>query len=170
MSILDKFKKKKDDEKDVKDVETEKDKKNKEDKREVKESKEKKISKEDKKEVDKKKKGKSSGKNVKAKKVSREKMPVHYFELIKKPHISEKALRSNNENKYVFVVSPLSNKSEIKKAVASLYGVVVKSVNITKVPSKPKKFKGIPGIKSGYKKAIVTLMEGNKIDVMKEKK
>ena len=167
MSILDKFKKKKDKEKDVKDVEA---KENKKDKQEVKENKGKKESKKDKKEVDKKKKGKSSGKSGKAKKVSREKMPVHYFELIKKPHISEKALRFNSEDKYVFVVSPLSNKSEIKKAVASLYGVVVKSVNITKVTSKPKRFKGVPGIKSGYKKAIVTLAKGNKIDVMKEKK
>ena len=155
MSILDKIRKK-DNKKDVKE--------DKKDKREIKE--EKSV----KKEVDKKKKSKSSEKTVKVKKVSREKMPVHYFELIKKPHISEKALRFNSENKYVFVVSSSSNKSEIKKAVASLYGVVVKSVNITKVPSKPKKFKGVPGIKSGYKKAVVTLEKGNKIDVMKEKK
>jgi len=166
MSILDKLKKKKDDAKDIKE---DKDKKNKQEVKEKKISKDKKESKEIK-SADKKKKGKSSGKTVKAKKVSREKMPVHYFELIKKPHISEKALRFNAEDKYVFVVLPLSNKSEIKKAIASLYGVVVKSVNITKVPSKPKKFKGIPGIKSGYKKAIVTLAKGNKIDVMKEKK
>ncbi len=163
MSILDKIIKKKDDDdkKDIKDgkkgiEKTEKDAK--QDKKEIK------------KEVDKKKKGKSSGKSVKAKKVSKEKMPVHYFELIKKPHISEKALRFNSEDKYVFVIAQAANKSEVKKAVASLYGVVVKSVNITKVPSKPKKFKGVLGVKSGYKKAIVTLAKGNKIDVMKEKK
>lgn len=152
MSILDKIKKKKDDEKDVKDV------------------KEGKMVKEVKKETKEKKKSKSSGKTIKAKKVSREKMPVHYFELIKKPHISEKALTFNSENKYVFVIAQSANKSEVKKAIASLYGVVVKSVNIIKVPSKPKRFKGVPGIKSGYKKAIVTLAKGNKIDVMKEKK
>ena len=156
MSILDKIRKK-DDKKDV----VQKD--DKKDKQEVKEKK--KVSKEVKE-----KKSKSSKKTVKAKKVSKEKMPVHYFELIKKPHISEKALRFNSENKYVFVISQSANKSEIKKAVASLYGVVVRSVNIIKVPSKPKKFKGVPGIKSGYKKAIVTLEKGNKIDVMKEKK
>lgn len=160
MSILDKIRKK-DDKKDV----VQKD--DKKDKQEVKE--EKKVSKETKETVEK-KKSKSSKKTVKAKKVSREKMPVHYFELIKKPHISEKALRFNSANKYVFVIAQSANKSEIKKAVASLYGVVVKSVNTTKVPSKPKKFKGVPGIKSGYKKAIVTLEKGNKIDVMKEKK
>ena len=152
MSILDKIRKK-DDKKDVK-----------QDKQEIKEEKE------VKKETKETKKSKSSEKTVKAKKVSKEKMPVHYFELIKKPHISEKALRFNSENKYVFVISQSANKSEIKKAVASLYGVIVKSVNTTKVPSKPKKFKGVPGIKSGYKKAIITLAEGNKIDIMKEKK
>ena len=152
MNILDKIRKK-DDKKDIK-----------QDKQEIKEEKE------VKKETKETKKSKSSGKTVKAKKVSKEKMPVHYFELIKKPHISEKALRFNSENKYVFVISQSANKSEIKKAVASLYGVVVKSVNTTKVPSKPKKFKGVSGIKSGYKKAIITLEKGNKIDVMKEKK
>ena len=154
MSILDKITKKKDDKKDIvqKDVQKDKEK-----------IKEKKI-------VKKETKGKEKKSFQKAKKVSKEKMPVHYFELIKKPHISEKALKFNSENKYVFVISQSANKSEIKKAVASLYKVVVKSVNIVKVPSKPKKFKGVPGIKSGYKKAIVTLAEGNKIDVMKEKK
>ena len=164
MSILDKIIKKKDDEKDEK----RDDKKDvKQEKKVIKETKDKK---ETKKEVAETKKSKSSGKTVKAKKVSKEKMPVHYFELIKKPHISEKALRFNSENKYVFVISQSANKSEIKKAVASLYGVIVKSVNTTKVPSKPKKFKGVPGIKSGYKKAIITLAKGNKIDIMKEKK
>jgi large subunit ribosomal protein L23 len=157
MSILDKITKKKDDKKDVKEKEEKKVIDKKTDEKEVKR-------------VIEKKKGKSSGKSVKAKKVSKEKMPIHYFELIKKPHISEKALTFNSVNKYVFVVSRSANKSEIKKAIASLYGVVVKSVNTIKAPSKPKKFKGIPGIKSGYKKAIITLEKGNKIDVMKEKK
>ena len=154
MSILDKITKKKNGKKDIK------------------EKQEKKVAdkKTDKKEIVEKKKSKLSGKSVKAKKISKEKMPIHYFELIKKPHISEKALRFNSENKYVFVISQLANKSEVKKAIASLYGVVVKSVNIVKVPSKPKKFKGVPGIKNGYKKAIITLAEGNKIDIMKEKK
>ena len=154
MSILDKITKKKNDKEDIK---------GKQEKKVV-------DKKTDKKEIIEKKKSKSSGKSVKAKKVSKEKIPIHYFELIKKPHISEKALRFNSENKYVFVISQLANKSEVKKAIASLYGVVVKSVNIVKVPSKPKKFKGVPGIKNGYKKAIITLAEGNKIDIMKEKK
>ena len=154
MSILDKITKKKDDKKDLVQKDIKKDKQDKIVKKETVE----------------KKKSKSFEKTVKAKKVSREKMPVHYFELIKKPHISEKALQFNSEDKYVFVISQSANKSEVKKAIASLYRVVVKNVNIVKVPPKPKKFKGVPGIKSGYKKAIITLEKGNKIDVMKEKK
>lgn len=155
MSILNKITKKKDDKKDIarKDVQK--------DKQKIKE----------KETVDKDVKEKKKNKSFqKVKKISKEKMPVHYFELIKKPHISEKALRFNSENKYVFVISQSANKSEVKKVVASLYGVIVESVNIIKVPSKPKKFKGMPGIKNGYKKAIVTLAKGNAIDIMKEKK
>ncbi len=106
----------------------------------------------------------------KVKKVAREKIPVHHFEIIRKPHVSEKAFNLESEGKYVFVVSPSANKVEIKKAIQNLYGVVVKSVNVVKVPSKPKRFRGVPGIKSGYKKAVITLVKGSKIDVMKETK
>ena len=106
----------------------------------------------------------------KAKKVIKEKIPIHHFEVIRKPHISEKAFNLESEGKYVFVVSPSANKIEIRKAVQNLYGVSVVSVNIVKVPSKPKRFKGIQGIKNGYKKAVVTLAKGSKIDVMKETK
>ena len=122
-----------------------------------------------KREVEKKKVSKKKTKAVsKIKKVSREKIPVHHFEIIRKPHVSEKAFNLESESKYVFVISPSANKIEVRKAVQNLYGVVVKSVNIVKVPSKPKRFKGVPGIKSGYKKAVITLAKGSKIDVMKE--
>ncbi|MCK4799942.1 50S ribosomal protein L23 [Candidatus Parcubacteria bacterium] len=116
------------------------------------------------------KKNKSSVKIKKNKKVSKDKIPNHYFDLVKKPHISEKTFNLSNENQYVFVVSDSANKSEIKKAIGSLYGVSVVSVNVISVPSKPKRFKGRQGIKSGYKKAIVKLAKGNTIDLMKEAK
>jgi len=116
------------------------------------------------------KKNKSSVKIKKSKKVSKDKIPNHYFDLVKKPHISEKTFNLSNENQYVFVVSDSANKSEIKKAIGSLYGVSVVSVNVISVPSKPKRFKGRQGIKSGYKKAIVKLAKGNTIDLMKEAK
>ena len=108
----------------------------------------------EKKELNKKNSKKDDKKKEKAvskvKKVSKEKIPVHHFEIIRKPHVSEKAFNLESEGKYVFVVSPSANKVEIRKAIQNLYGVVVKSVNIVKVPSKPKRFKGILGIKNGY--------------------
>jgi large subunit ribosomal protein L23 len=169
MSILNKIIKKKEnkDNKDKKkDVVISKDAK------EKKETKEKKAvdKKATKKEIGDKKKSKPSAKIVKAKKVSKDKIPNHYFDLVKKPHISEKTFNLSNENQYVFVVSDKANKSEIKKAIGSLYGVSVISVNVISVPSKPKRFKGRPGIKSGYKKAMVKLAKGNAIDLMKEAK
>lgn len=101
-----------------------------------------------------------------AKKITKENLPSHYFDIIKKPHISEKALGLSEKRKYVFKVSTSANKTEIKKAVEGLYKVSVEGVNIIKVPEKPKRFKGVLGTKSGYKKAIVTLADGNTIDVM----
>lgn len=117
-------------------------------------------------ELEKMKNGKKS--DTKAKKISTEKLPVHYFEMIRGPHISEKAFNLTSENKYVFKVSDSSNKSEIKKAIEGFYGVVATKVNIITVPSKPKRFRGVPGVKSGYRKAVVTLAKGNSIDIMKE--
>jgi len=106
----------------------------------------------------------------KVKKVSKDKIPNRYFDLIRKPHISEKTFNLSKESQYVFIVSDRSNKSEIKKAVESLYGVSVVSVNVISVPSKPKMSKGKPSVKSGYRKAIVKLAKGYSIDVMKETK
>lgn len=101
-----------------------------------------------------------------SKKIAKENLPSHYFDIIKKPHISEKALGLSEKRKYVFKISAPANKTEIKKAIEGLYKVSVESVNIIKVPEKHKRFKGVLGIKSGYKKAIITLSDGNTIDVM----
>ncbi len=106
----------------------------------------------------------------KVKKASKDKMPNRYFDLIRRPHISEKTFNLSKEGQYVFIVSERSNKSEIKKAIESLYGVSVVSVNAISVPSKPKMFKGKPSVKSGYRKAIVKLAKGQSIDMMKETK
>ena len=157
MSILNKIIKKKDEKKD-KAVSEETEKKKVVNKKTVK------------KETKDNKKDKSSVKVKKNKKISKDKIPNHYFDLVKKPHISEKTFNLSNENQYVFIVSDSANKSEIKKAIGGLYGVSVVSVNVISVPSKPKRFKGRQGIKSGYKKAIVKLAKGNTIDLMKEAK
>ncbi|MCK5476206.1 MAG: 50S ribosomal protein L23 [Candidatus Pacebacteria bacterium] len=113
---------------------------------------------------------KSTGKAGKVKKVSVDKMPENYFDIIVKPHISEKTFNLSQEDKYVFIVSNGSNKTEIKKAVKSIYGVSVVSVNIINIHSRMKRFRGRMGLKSGYRKAIVKLAKGDKIDLMKENK
>ncbi|MCK5084629.1 MAG: 50S ribosomal protein L23 [Candidatus Pacebacteria bacterium] len=166
MSILNKIIKKKDEKDEKKDAIVSKEI---EEKKKTKEIKERKTINEKvtKKETENRKKNKPV---AKIKKVSKDKAPDHYFDLVEKPHISEKTFNLSNENQYVFVVSDRSNKSEIKKAIGNLYGVSVVSVNIISVPSKPKRFKGRQGVKSGYKKAIVKLAKGSTIDLMKEAK
>jgi len=106
----------------------------------------------------------------KVKKSTVEKMPSHYYDIIVRPHVSEKAFNLSEDNQHIFVVSAKANKSEIKKAVKSLYGVSVLSVNIINVPTKPKRVKGRVGTRSGYRKAIVKLAKGSKIDLIKETK
>jgi len=102
----------------------------------------------------------------KKKAVAKENTPISHFDLIRKPHISEKAFYSGEENKYVFRVSKGANKTEVKKAVENIYNVAVEGVNMINVPSKTKMYKGVPGLKSGYKKAIVKLKKGETIDVI----
>jgi len=86
--------------------------------------------------------------------------------LLKEPHISEKATKASEEGKYIFRVYKDANKSEIKKAISGLYGVTVKEVNIINIKTKTKLLKGMKGKKSGYKKAIVTLEKGHKIEIL----
>jgi large subunit ribosomal protein L23 len=85
--------------------------------------------------------------------------------LIKQPWITEKSVVLNETGKYVFVVKPSATKNEIKKAVHDLYKVDVVSVNLVNTASKTKMFRGRKSEKSGFKKAYVTLKEGQKIDL-----
>jgi len=86
-----------------------------------------------------------------------------------KPIITEKAeILSEKLNQYSFVVDKKSNKIEIKKAVENMYSVNVSSVNTMLMPSKSKNRNTRSGILKGrvssYKKAIITLAEGEEID------
>lgn len=87
-------------------------------------------------------------------------------EILKKPHITEKATDLAQENQYVFEVYPGANKIEIKKAIEKLYKVNVLDVRIIKVPPKKRRMRRTPGWKKGYKKAIVKIKEGQKIEVL----
>lgn len=85
--------------------------------------------------------------------------------LIKQPWVTEKSTMLNEAGKYVFVVKKAATKSEVKKAVKELYRVDAVSVNIVNRPDRVKKFRGREITHSGFKKAIVTLKEGQKIDI-----
>lgn len=81
--------------------------------------------------------------------------------------MSEKALQLQDEGKYTFKVHKGATKPKIKKAVSEYYNVDVKKVRTIKVPQKPKSRRGIQeGHKPGYKKAIVTLKEGENIEML----
>lgn len=85
--------------------------------------------------------------------------------LVKKPWITEKSTRLNEEGKYVFLIKQDGSKNEVKKMVKEIYGVDAVNVNVVNVPPKSRRYRGLKSEKSGYRKAIVTLKEGQKIDL-----
>ena len=95
---------------------------------------------------------------------AKEKKPI--FGVLKKPHITEKASALNNYGQYVFEVYPRANKAQIKKAVESFYNVSVEKVRIVVIPPRPRRLGRTMGMKSGLKKAVVTLKKGEKIELM----
>jgi large subunit ribosomal protein L23 len=91
-------------------------------------------------------------------------------DVLVRPVITEKVnLQMERSGRYTFVVDKKANKLEIKKAVEEFYGVKVNNVNTVVVPGKSKsrftKAGFIQGVKSSYKKAVVTLSEGDSIDL-----
>jgi len=94
-------------------------------------------------------------------KLTREQM----YRLIRAPVITEKATAQSEHNQVVFRVSLDATKREVKAAVEGLFEVKVDAVNTIRVEGKTKRFRGRPGRRSDYKKAIVTLAEGSRIDV-----
>jgi len=87
------------------------------------------------------------------------------MEIIRRPLITEKAMKGSEHNQVVFQVSLDATKPAIKKAVEAVFGVKVKSVNTLRQIGKQKLFRGRKGVRSETKKAIVTLAEGQSIDV-----
>jgi len=90
--------------------------------------------------------------------------PRHY-DVILSPVITEKATNASEHNKVIFKVAPHATKPQIKEAVEKLFDVKVKSVNTLHRRGKWKIFKGRRGQQSDSKRAIVTLEEGQTIDV-----
>ena len=87
------------------------------------------------------------------------------YDIVRSPVITEKATAISEYNQVVFRVALGSNKREIKAAVEGLFNVKVDAVNTIRVEGKTKRVRGRPGRRSDYKKAVVTLAEGSRIDV-----
>jgi len=103
----------------------------------------------------------ASGKKVEKKESSQA------WRVLQRPLVTEKAtLVSEFNNQYIFQVAPQANKNEIKKAVQDFYGVKVEKVNIINVMGKTRRVGRHEGFRSGFKKAIVFLREGEKIEII----
>jgi large subunit ribosomal protein L23 len=87
------------------------------------------------------------------------------YEVIKNLRNTEKGVSLEKSRQYIFRVATNATKPEIKKAVEEIYKVKVDSVNVVVVPGKRKRVRTQYGYTSDWKKAVVTLKEGNKIEV-----
>jgi len=90
---------------------------------------------------------------------------LRHYDVVLAPHITEKSTLLSEHNAVVFKVAGDASKPEIKAAVEALFSVKVTGVNTIVVKGKTKKWKGQPYTRTDVKKAIVTLAEGQSIDV-----
>jgi len=88
-----------------------------------------------------------------------------YYDVIRRPVITEKSTLASEFNQVVFRVSLDADKKTIKEAVEALFDVKVKAVNTLRRKGKVKRFRGIRGKQNDVKQAIVTLEDGHSIDV-----
>ena len=90
---------------------------------------------------------------------------IRHYDIVLAPHITEKSTMLSENNAVVFKVAGTASKPEIKAAVEALFNVKVTGVNTIVTKGKTKKWKGKPYKRSDVKKAIVTLAEGQSIDI-----
>ena len=90
---------------------------------------------------------------------------INHYDVVLAPHITEKSTLLSEQNAVVFRVACDATKPQIKAAVEALFNVSVTGVNTLNVKGKTKRWKGKPYTRSDVKKAIVTLKDGDSIDV-----
>ena len=100
-----------------------------------------------------------------AKKQAEAAVDIRHYDIVLAPHITEKSTMLSDNNSVVFKVANGASKPEIKAAVEALFNVSVTKVNTIVTKGKTKKWKGQPYKRSDVKKAIVTLAEGQSIDI-----
>jgi large subunit ribosomal protein L23 len=111
-------------------------------------------------------KAKKPAKEIKAKKAKAKIAinPTHYATIVA-PIITEKSTMAGEHGKYIFKVAVGSNKSKVKEAVEALFDVEVTKINVINYEGKVKRFKTFSGRRNAFKKAIVTLKEGQSLDL-----
>ena len=87
------------------------------------------------------------------------------YKFIVKPWITEKTHELMSDSKYVFKVRSGANKNQVRNAVEKLYGVKVTSINMINIHEKKRRFGRSVGKKSSIRKAVVTLKQGDKIEI-----
>ncbi|HHO70285.1 MAG TPA: 50S ribosomal protein L23 [Halothiobacillus sp.] len=86
------------------------------------------------------------------------------FEVLRAPVVTEKASRVAENNQYVFKVSRDATKADVKAAVEMIFDVKVDDVHVVNMPGKARRFRNIKGKRASWKKAYVTVAEGQTID------
>jgi large subunit ribosomal protein L23 len=102
----------------------------------------------------------------KAAKGGKKDVKAYLYDIIRQPVVTEKSTMASEYGKVVFKVAPSASKSDVKEAVEALFGVKVTKVNTLNRAGKTKRFRGMPGRQNHYKKAVVTLAQGQTIDAM----
>ena len=95
----------------------------------------------------------------------KQEIDARHYDVILAPHITEKATLASENNAVVFKVANDATKPQIKEAVEALFGVSVTGVNTIVTKGKTKRWKGKPYKRVDVKKAVVTLKDGDSIDV-----
>jgi large subunit ribosomal protein L23 len=94
------------------------------------------------------------------------KTPEIAYRVLKRPQVTEKATDLTKQNQYVFRVFSDANKKDIKKTIEDLYGVDVVKVQVIQVPPKQRRLGRTEGWRKAYKKAVVRIKEGQKIELL----
>lgn len=92
-------------------------------------------------------------------------MNLHPRQVLIAPVVSEKSYSLIEENKYAFRIHDRAHKTQVRQAVEELFDVKVERVNVMRVKPKPKRRGYHRGTRPGWKKAVVQLREGDKIDI-----
>jgi large subunit ribosomal protein L23 len=90
---------------------------------------------------------------------------TRHYDVIRNPVVTEKSTMASEHGQVVFDVAPDATKTEIKAAVEALFSVKVKAVNTLVRKGKVKRFRNQLGVRNDVKKAIVTLVDGQSIDI-----